>query len=158
MLEVGAGPGPCSSTKQDQRRRRIHRKPQPDLTSPRAFPATSGKEQQTCFCSPDQVTLTGQEWKLCMELSVQSSVCLTPQQLHQVTSSGRRCALPQGKFFCAPRTNLVLSEREKSLQILILQECCGASVISHFWQAYVNSIQAGRMSSKQRNPFSLSLV
>lgn len=42
----------CSSTKQDQRRRRIHRKTQPDLTSPRAFPATSGKQQQTSASVP----------------------------------------------------------------------------------------------------------
>lgn len=63
----------CSSTKQDQRRRRIHRKAQPDPTSLRAFPDTSGKQQQTfCFCSPDQGTLTGHNWQLCMEPTEQS--------------------------------------------------------------------------------------
>lgn len=86
------------------------------------------------------------------------TLCLEPQQSHQVTSAGTTCVQPQGNFSCAPHRNLVLSERQKSLQILILQECCGASVISHFWQAYVNSIQGGRTSSEQRNPSSLPLV
>ena len=54
------------------------------------------------------------------------------------------CVQPQGNFFlCISWCNLVHSKRKKRLQILILQECCGASVISHLWQAYVNSIQGG---------------
>lgn len=50
---------------------------------------------------------------------------------------------------CVPLRNvfsvyvMARSKRKKGLQILILQECCGASVISHLWQTYVNRIQGG---------------
>lgn len=92
----------CSSTKQDQRRRRIHRKPQPDLTSPRAFPAASGKQQQTfCFCSPDQVTLAGHNCKALH--GAHSTIRPVPETTAISPSDFSRqkvCAAPRKLFLC----------------------------------------------------------
>lgn len=103
----------CSSTKPAQRRRRTHRKAQPGLTSPRAFPATSGRQQPT-FCSPDQGTLSGHDWKPCMEPMCSHCVPETTATAPSGFGRQRGCAAPRKLFLCPHRRNLVLSEREES--------------------------------------------
>lgn len=61
-------------------------------------------------------------------------------------------------FWCTSWCNLVHSKRKKRLQTLSLQECCGASVVSHLGRHMLTASREGRTSSEQRNHSSLTLV
>lgn len=157
MLGVSAGPGPRVPPPNQPREggeptgRLSLVSPPPEHSQPPLADSSQPSAPQTRELSVD---MTGSPaWSPCAV-----TVCLKPQQQHRVALAGRGGVQPQGNFSCALTEEIWCFLKGKSLQILILQEGCGASVISHFWQAYVNSIQGGRTSSEQRNPSSLPLV